>query len=134
MCHNNEEWCKNWREIGFSFQNWHHNLTNVVRALKCLKNLHSNGPLLTRVYNVWAKKVQKSESCLMALKIDAKFEEKLTCAFKNDMRNLASFHRLKNSNFILESKKAELNLKKKPKQLDRPDAVRKLYFTLEINE
>ena len=28
----------------------------------------------------------------MALKIDAKFEGKLTCAFKNDMRNLASFH------------------------------------------
>ena len=70
----------------------------------------------------------------MALKIDAKFEEKLTCAFKNDMRNLASFHRLKNSDFILESKKAELNFKKKSKQLDRPDAVRKLYFTLEINE
>ena len=70
----------------------------------------------------------------MALKIDAKFKEKLTCAFKNDMRNLASFHRLKNSDFILESKKAELNFKKKSKQLDRPDAVRKLYFTLEINE
>ena len=30
--------------------------------------------------------------CLMALKIDAKFEGKLTCAFKNDMRNLANFH------------------------------------------
>ena len=28
----------------------------------------------------------------MALKIDAKFEGKLTCAFKNDMRNLANFH------------------------------------------
>ena len=42
----------------------------------------------------------------MALKIDAKFEGKLTCAFKNDMRNLANFHRLKNSNFILESKMA----------------------------
>ena len=28
----------------------------------------------------------------MALNIDAKFEEKLTCAFKNDMRNLANFH------------------------------------------
>ena len=27
----------------------------------------------------------------MALKIDAKFEEKLTCAFKNDMKNLANF-------------------------------------------
>ena len=31
----------------------------------------------------------------MALKIDAKFKEKATCAFKNDMRNLANMHRLK---------------------------------------
>ena len=31
----------------------------------------------------------------MALKIDAKFEEKLTCALKNDMRNLANLYRLK---------------------------------------
>ena len=29
----------------------------------------------------------------MALKIDAVFEGKLTSAFKNDMRNLANFHR-----------------------------------------
>ena len=28
----------------------------------------------------------------MALKIDATFEEKLTCAFQNDMRNLENFH------------------------------------------
>ena len=28
----------------------------------------------------------------MALNIDAKFEGKLTCAFKNDMKNLADFH------------------------------------------
>ena len=28
----------------------------------------------------------------MALDIDAKLEEKLTCAFKNEMRNLANFH------------------------------------------
>ena len=32
------------------------------------------------------------ELCLMALKTDAKFEGKLICAFKNDMRNLTSFH------------------------------------------
>ena len=32
------------------------------------------------------------EWSLMALKIDTKFEEKLTCASKNDMRNLANFH------------------------------------------
>ena len=31
----------------------------------------------------------------MALKIDAKFEGKLTCDFKNDMTNLSNLHRLK---------------------------------------
>ena len=43
-------------------------------------------------------------------------------------------HMLKNSNFILESKMAELNKNKNWKQPDRPDSVGKLYFTLEINE
>ena len=28
----------------------------------------------------------------MRLKSDAKFEEKLTCALENDLRNLADFH------------------------------------------
>ena len=32
------------------------------------------------------------ELCLMALNIDGEFEEKMTCAFKNHMRNLANFH------------------------------------------
>ena len=61
----------------------------------------------------------------MALKIDAKFEGKLTCAFKNDMKNLANFHRLKNSNFVLESKMVEINQKKKKyiNKTDQPDAV-----------
>ena len=31
----------------------------------------------------------------MALKIDAKFKGKVTCAFKNDMKDLANLHRLK---------------------------------------
>ena len=64
----------------------------------------------------------------MLQKIDAKFEGKLTCALQNKMRNLGNFHRLKNSDFILESKMAELNQNKNSKQLDRPDAVRN--FTL----
>ena len=29
---------------------------------------------------------------MIALNIDAKFEGKMTCAFKTDMRNLANFH------------------------------------------
>ena len=64
-------------------------------------------------------------------KNDAKFEGKLTCAFKNDMKNLADFHRLKNSDFILAFNMAEPNQNKNSKQAD---AVWKLYFTLEINE
>ena len=37
----------------------------------------------------------------MALKVDAKFEEKLTCGLENDMRNMAKFHRsnLKSQNW-----------------------------------
>ena len=48
------------------------------------------------------------------------------------MSNLANFHRLKNSDFILESKMAELI--RPNRKLDLTDAVGKLYFTLEINE
>ena len=59
-----------------------------------------------------------TELCLIGQTIDAKFEGKLTCASKNDMRNLENFHRLKNGDFIFERKMAEL----------------KLYFTLEINK
>ena len=59
----------------------------------------------------------------MALKIDPKFEGKLTCAFKNDVGKLANFHRLKKSDFILKIKMAELNKNKNSKQPDQPDAV-----------
>ena len=70
----------------------------------------------------------------MALRIDAKFEGKLTCTFKNDMKNLVNFHKLKISDFSLESKMAELNQNKNSDQSYLPDAVRKLCFTWEINE
>ena len=59
----------------------------------------------------------------MALKIDAKFERKLTSAFKNGMKDLGNFHRLKDSDFILESKMAKLNQNKNSKELDPLDAV-----------
>ena len=59
----------------------------------------------------------------MALKIDAKSDRELTCAFKNDIKNLTNFHRLKNSDFILEIKMVELNKNKNSKQPDRLDAV-----------
>ena len=108
----------------------------LTRALQNLKNLHFNGLLLNKVYNVWAKKsasgsllmalnidatwgiwqiltralenpkILHFKLCLMALKIDAKFEGKLTCAFYRFF-----VYSLKNSDFILESKMAELSWK-----------------------
>ena len=71
---------------------------------------------------------------MIELKIGTKFEGKLTCAFKNGTRNLVYFDRLKNNDFILESKMAELNQNKNSKQPGGSDSVWKLYVTLEINE
>ena len=71
---------------------------------------------------------------MIGLRIYAKCEGKATCTLKNDTRNLTNFHRLKNNPFILKSKMAELNQNQNSKQAAQPDVVRKLYFTLEINE
>ena len=102
-------------------------MKNLTRALENPdKNLHFNGLLLTKVYNVWAKKVQRSfvwSYVIFGAKIDAKFGWNLTYGFKNDMKNFSNFHGLKNSNFILESKRAELKQNKNSKQPDGPDAV-----------
>ena len=62
------------------------------------------------------------------------FEGKLAGAFKNDKRNLANFHRLKNSDLILESKMVKLNQNKNSEQPDRKDTVWKHNFTLVTNE
>ena len=74
-------------------------------------------------YLIFELRKYKGFLCLMTLKIDAKFEGKLTCSSKKDMKNLANFHRLKNSDFILENRIVELNRNKKSKQPNRPDAV-----------
>ena len=104
-------------------------------ALKYLKNVHFSGLLLTK--GMFGRKTimfglkNTEELCLIVLKIHAKFEGELSCAFQNDMRDWKNFH---NSDFILERKMEELNQNKNLKQLDGPDAVRKLYFTLELKE
>ena len=52
----------------------------LTRALGNFKNVHFNGLFMIKIYNVWAK-ASIEELCLMRLKIDAKFEGKLTCTF-----------------------------------------------------
>ena len=60
ICHGNEKRWKTGRGTDLSFQNWDEDLVNFNRALENLKNLHFNGLPLTKVYNVWPKKVQGS--------------------------------------------------------------------------
>ena len=60
----------------------------------------------------------------MTMKNDAKFEKEFTFCFKRGI--LQIFRDWKISDFTLGSKMAELNRNKNLKQLDRPDAVRKL--------
>ena len=55
----------------------------------------------------------------MTLESDANFDRKLTCAFKNDMKKVF-VHRLKNIDFVLESKMKEVNQNQNSKQSDRP--------------
>ena len=57
MCQDNEEWCKIWKGIELSFQNWHEEFDEFWSEHSSLKNLHFNGLLLNKVYNVWARKV-----------------------------------------------------------------------------
>ena len=81
------ESCKNWLVVWkITWRNW-----QMTRELENLKYLHFNGLLLTKVYNVWAKKVQRSYVWWHWILME-NLKENLTCVFKNDMRNLANFH------------------------------------------
>ena len=66
MCHNTEEWCKIWGGTDFSFEKRHEKFE------KTYFSTHFNGLLWRKVYNDWAKKIQKSY--VMTLKGDAIFK------------------------------------------------------------
>ena len=92
MCHDNEEWCKTWRGIDLSIQNLLKKFDKFwPEDLKISK-------ICTLTDSFWPKhimfelKKSTEKLFLMVLNIDTKFERKLTCTFKNDMRNLANFH------------------------------------------
>ena len=137
--HENEEWCKIWTGIDLPVQNWRKGIWRIWPE-------HSRIPtkICTLMGCFWPRyimfELKKYRGVLFGVmlssvrRLKAKFGWNLTCGFKNDMKNFSSFHGLKNSNFILESKRAELKQNKNSKQPDGPDAVWQLYFTLELNE
>ena len=76
----------------------------LTRALENLKNLHFKGLLLTKAY-VWAKK-----SIWLHYRLIQNWKENWLVLSKMTWRISQIFiHRLKNSDFILERKMAELN-------------------------
>ena len=117
-----QNWKRNWLFV--SKLTWR----ILTRALKSLKHLHFNGIFLIKVYNVWAKQVQKSyvwwhwrlmqnvkENWLVLSKMAWRIWQILVS-------------RLKNSDFILENKIAELNQNQNSKHTDQPNAVWKHIF------
>ena len=134
MCHGNEEWCKIWRGTDLSVQNWHKKFDRFwPEHSKNSKNFILMGCFWPK-HMFELKKVQRSYFW-WHWRLMQNLKENWLVLSKMTWRIWQIFvHRLKNSDFILESKMAELNQNKNSKQPDRPDAVWKLYFTLEINE
>ena len=89
MCHDNEEWCKSWRGIDLTWQNWHE---------ECDKfwSKHSKiSKICTLMGSFWSKciifelKKYKGVTYLMALKNDAKFEGKLILTWHEEFVKLS---------------------------------------------
>ena len=60
MCHYTEEWCKIWGRTNLCFEKWHKEFGKFWPNTRKSQNLHFNRLLLTKVYNVWAEKLQRS--------------------------------------------------------------------------
>ena len=135
MCHDNDEWCKNWSRADLSVQNWHeefdefwHKHLQISKFCTLMDFFWSKHIMLhlknyRGSYGWWHWRLMQNlkENWLVSSKMTWKIWQIFV-------------HRLKNSNFILESEIAVLNQNKNLKQTDQPDAVWRLYFTSEINE
>ena len=76
MYYKTEEWCKIWGGTNLRFEKWKECGKFWPKTWK-YQNLHFIGIILTKVYNVWAKKIPE-ELCVMTLKGGAILKEKLT--------------------------------------------------------
>ena len=71
-------------------QNDIRNMVSFHASSRKSENSHFDVLVLFKAYKVLDEKVQKS--CLMTLKCDEKFEEKLPLGSRNNMRNLVNFN------------------------------------------
>ena len=88
-CHNTKEWWKIWRVTDFCFEKWHEEFGEFWPKTWKSQNLHFNGIILTKVYNISAKKVKAF--CVIVVKINANFEGKML--FHECHEKFCEFHR-----------------------------------------
>ena len=130
MCYDNKEWCKIWRGIDLSFQNWHEEFDEFWPE-------HSKtSKVCTLMGCFWPKYIMSELEKCREVMLDGtedwcKICKKTGLYFQKLHEEFGKFSFT--SDFIIESKMAKLNQKQNSKQPDRPDAVWKLYFALEIN-
>ena len=78
LCHENEEWYKIWREIDLSVQNWHEEFDKFWLEHSKISQICTLIGCFWSKYIMFELKRSIEELYLMALNIDAKFEERLT--------------------------------------------------------
>ena len=88
--HDTEEWYKIWRKTDLCFGKWHEEYGKFSpEQLKVTKLGFWWDPLTQSRKCINLKFTE--ESCVMAMKNDENFGEKLACHFKTDMRHLTNF-------------------------------------------
>ena len=87
MPHDTKECCKIWRKTDLWFGKWHE--ANFHQNIWKCQNWYFHGILLSKVENAWATTYRGVIS--NDTEDDEKAEEKLTCRFKIDIKNLTNF-------------------------------------------
>ena len=103
MCHDNEKWFKIWRGIDLLFQNWPEEFDKLWPKHSKVSNV------CTLMGAFWSKyimfELKKYRGVMFKGSGDwCKILRKTDLSFKNDMSNLADFHRLKNGRTKSKSK------------------------------
>ena len=92
MCNENEEWCQIWRGIDLSVEIDMRSLTNFDLSTQKFQEFALLMSYYLPKYIMFELKKKQRRFLLWHLNIGVKFEGKLTCSFKNDMRNFANSH------------------------------------------
>ena len=74
-------------KMTFGLKNGMKNLVNFHTSIRKSEKLYLMG-YFSRKYVI----LELRELCVMTLKSDAKIEGKITCGYKNGMKNLVKFH------------------------------------------